>query len=228
MSFASVKQILDDHAYNSLIGLAEDTWLDAKRVPGYDLETPGGRYELAKDVSAFANNSGGFIVVGLDTQVDQNQQTETITALSPFAAENFQAHRYQAIIEEHVHPHIESLRIYWVQIAQEPALGLGIIEIPPQNPDRQYFLVAKVVDSGATIRQIVFGIAVRNDSSNEPFTRDQLYRYTQNGKSSVAQKITRIDEKLDALMLRAQDIPHDVDPESQYVTRTAEILNEDE
>jgi|SoiMethySBSTD1v2_1073268.scaffolds.fasta_scaffold360489_3 hypothetical protein len=35
------------------------------REPGYDLGTPSGRIELAKDVSGFANAEGGYLIVGL-------------------------------------------------------------------------------------------------------------------------------------------------------------------
>ena len=67
MSFESIKTILDTHAYDSLIGLEEATWLEAKGRNPYDFTTPAGRFELAKDVSAFANAEGGILIVGLAT-----------------------------------------------------------------------------------------------------------------------------------------------------------------
>jgi hypothetical protein len=60
MSFESVKAILESHAYDSLIGLEEDTWLEAKGRNPYDFTNPYGQYELGKDVSAFANAYGGI------------------------------------------------------------------------------------------------------------------------------------------------------------------------
>jgi len=59
MSFESVKALLDGRAYDSLIGLREDAWLEAKGGEPYDLGAAHGRYELAKDVAAFANRAGG-------------------------------------------------------------------------------------------------------------------------------------------------------------------------
>ena len=44
----------------ALQGLKEDQWFDAKRPPGYDLTTPESRFELAKDVSSFANAEGSI------------------------------------------------------------------------------------------------------------------------------------------------------------------------
>ena len=76
MSFASVKQIIERHAYNSLIGLKEDQWLEVKGSAPYNLATPAGRYELAKDATAFANGTGGFIIVGLETTRRPDTHTE--------------------------------------------------------------------------------------------------------------------------------------------------------
>jgi len=228
MSFADIRQILESNAYNTLIGRVEDEWLEAKGLNPYDLDSPAGRYELAKDASAFANNSGGFIIVGLTTEVNQAQQTETITAITPFPQEAFQPHRYISIVEEYIHPNIENFRAAWVPTNQEQSQGIAIIEVPPQNQERQYFLITKVVEAGANIKQIVFGVAVRNDSSNEPFTKAQLYRYTQQGKSPTTQLLARMNEKLDALIVQSQHLPQEADPEAQYAARAADILGEQE
>ena len=155
MSFADIRQILENNAYNALIGRVEDEWLEAKGVNPYDLDSPVGRYELAKDVSAFANNSGGFIVIGVATEVNQAQQTESITAITPFPQAAFQPHRYISIVEEYIHPNIDNFRAAWVPINQEQNQGIAIIEVPPQNQERQYFLIANVVESGGSIKQIV-------------------------------------------------------------------------
>ena len=67
MSLKSIKTILDTRQFAALIGLDEDTWLEAKGRNPYDFTTPAGRYELAKDASAFANAEGGILLVGLTT-----------------------------------------------------------------------------------------------------------------------------------------------------------------
>src|SRR5260370_7463298 len=107
MSFADIRQILENNAYNTLIGRIEDEWLEAKGLNPYDLDSPAGRYELAKDASAFANNSGGFIIIGLTTEVNQAQQTETITAIPPFPQQPFHPHLTIPISQKSIHSHIE-------------------------------------------------------------------------------------------------------------------------
>jgi len=67
MTFEAIKVILDTRQFDQLIGREEDAWFEAKQRSPYDLTPPTGRYELAKDVSAFANADGGLLVVGLTT-----------------------------------------------------------------------------------------------------------------------------------------------------------------
>jgi hypothetical protein len=187
MSFESVKALLANRDYGSLIGLQEDAWLEVKGSTPYDLDTPEGRYQLAKDVAAFANGTGGIIIVGLRTTRPANAHTEVVAEYDLCAEQGFDVRRYMSLIEKYTHPAIEGLNVRWVPVSREGTHGLGVIEVPPQNPDRQYFLIANVVDTGAKIRQFVFGIVRRNESSNDPFTIAELYRYTQTGKSSIAQ-----------------------------------------
>lgn len=226
MSFESAKAILDHHAYPSLIGLREDGWLEAKGGTPYDLDAPEGRYELAKDVAAFANGTGGIVIVGLRTTRNANTQTDEITAYDLCAQATFNATQYASLIAEYIHPAIEGLAVYWVPVNPEGTNGLGIIEVPPQNPDRQYFLIANAVDGGSRIRQFVFGVVRRNESSNDPFTIAQLYGYIRKGKGSLAQRLTSIEDKLDAVLTHGR--PTDtLDPEDVYAARVARMLDEE-
>jgi predicted HTH transcriptional regulator len=207
--------------------MQEDAWLEAKGSNPYDLDTPAGRYELAKDVAAFANGTGGIVIIGLRTTRHANAQTDEITAYDLCAQASFDSSRYASLITEFIHPTIEGLNAYWVSVHPEGTLGLGIIEVPSQNPDRQYFLIANVVDGGSRIKQFVFGIVRRNESSNDPFTIAQLHQYMQKGKSSLAQTLIRIEDKLDAVLIQDRNI-NPLDPEEMYAARAARILNEGE
>jgi hypothetical protein len=200
MSFESIKALLDAGQFATLIGLDEDTWLEAKRRSPYDFATPAGRYELAKDVTAFANSEGGFLLIGLTTTPAADAKTERITAHDLCSQTEFDGAQYVGIIKEHVYPAIKNLRAYWLPVNAAAAHGLGVVEIPPQNPSHKYFLIARVVDSGAELKQIVFGIAKRNDSSNDPFTITELYKYTQSGKHPVPLTLARVEAKLDAFV----------------------------
>jgi hypothetical protein len=77
------------------------------------------------------------------------------------------------------------LKAYWLPVDEAANHGLGIIEVPAQNANNKYFLISKVTESSASLTQIVFGIAKRNESSNIPFTVAELHKYTQSGKHPV-------------------------------------------
>lgn len=228
MSFESIKTILDTRQFAGLIGLDEDAWLEAKRRNPYDFVTPAGRYELAKDITAFANAEGGILLVGLTTAPAAEAKTERIIAHDLCPQAEFDVAQYLGIIKEHVYPMIKDLEIYWLPVNAEATHGLGVIEVPPQSPSHKYFLIAKVVDSGAELKQIVFGIAKRNDSSNDPFTVAELYKYTQGGKHPVPQTLARVEAKLDAF-IEAQTRPAAATktPDEVYDERTARILDDD-
>jgi predicted HTH transcriptional regulator len=46
-----------------LIGTTENSWLDFKSTP-YPVHTDKGKFDLCKDVVAFANAQGGLLVCG--------------------------------------------------------------------------------------------------------------------------------------------------------------------
>jgi hypothetical protein len=228
MTVATIKAILDSHQFNNLIGQDEDTWFEAKGNNPYDFATPVGRYELAKDVSAFANAEGGILIVGLTTALVTELRTERVTALDLCIQADFDVARYLGVIKEYVHPPIEDLNVYWIPVNAEATQGLGIIEIPVQSAKSKYFLIAKVVESGAQIKQIVFGLAKRTNSSNDPLNVAELYRHMQDGKRTVPQTLARLEEKIDGLIQSQAHsaIPHQ-NPDELYAERTARLLEED-
>jgi len=228
VSFESIKAILDTRQFAALIGLDEDTWLEAKGKNPYDFTTPAARYELAKDITAFANAEGGILLVGLTTAPAADAKTERITAHDLCSQADFDAPQYLGIIKGHVYPGIRDLKIYWLPVNDEATHGLGVIEVPPQSPNQKYFLIARVLDSGAELKQIVFGIAKRNDSSNDPFTVAELYKYTQSGKHPVPQTLARVEAKLDALIeVQTRAAAPTRTPDEVYDERTARILDDD-
>ena len=57
----------------------------------------------------------------------------------------------------------------------------------------------QVLSEGESVPQIVFGIAIRRGSNSVPLTVEQLHRMCQEGRSTVSERLTRIEAKLDAL-----------------------------
>jgi predicted HTH transcriptional regulator len=198
MSYETIKVIVDARQFQSLIGQSEDTWLEVKGRNPYDLLSPIGRYELSKDVSAFANTRGGFVLIGMQTDQSSAANLSRIVAFDLLPEADFDRNRYLGIIGEHVRPDIENLSVQWVRY-QDPYLGLGIIEIPPQRSELKYFLTAKIYETGIKLKEIFFGLSQRNDASNDSLSLDDLYRMMQKGKSPLAETLSRLEGKIDAL-----------------------------
>lgn len=182
----------------ALQGLKEDQWFDAKRAPGYDLATPAGRFELAKDVSSFANAEGGHIIVGLTTAVVPEEQTEQVNGLELLPQAAFNIGTIDGLLGEYLHPRVQGLNVAWVEDAASAGQGVGVILIPPMDHDKRFVLMKRVLDADTPLPQIVFGIAVRRGSNSIPLTVEQLHRICQEGRSSVPERLARIEAKLDS------------------------------
>jgi hypothetical protein len=57
--------------FDSILGTNESNWVDFKSAP-YGLDNDRSRWELAKDVSAFANVGASAIVIGFETEVKRS------------------------------------------------------------------------------------------------------------------------------------------------------------
>jgi len=195
-----VKQILEQRDFSQFIGLEEDQWFEAKGKSPYDLDTARDRYELAKDVSSFANAEGGFIIIGLEMEQLTDKMTEKAASTDLFCEEEFPIEKYNGIIKEHVYPRIKDLSVKWLEDSNHASLGIGCIEIPPQDQNNKLFLIKNVVEDSNILKQIVFGIAQRAHSSNNPLTIHQLHQKIKYGMSTESEKLTRIEDKVDLVL----------------------------
>src|SRR2546428_4317614 len=129
---------------NSFVGRREDDVFEAKGEVPYPLESPLGRYELAKDASAFANSVGGIIAIGLLHKKLESETTDEVTGLSLIGAAQFSAGQLIGILKTHIYPDIVGLRAQWFPSSVDATLGIGCIHIPSQEEDRKPFLISKV------------------------------------------------------------------------------------
>jgi hypothetical protein len=79
--------------------------------------------------------------------------------------------------------------------------------------------MVRVIEEGQQLKQIVFGVARRIGSSTEPLTYREIYRLTQQGKSDSAQRLTRIEDKVDLLVRAASKPPSAAAPASADVDK---------
>lgn len=217
-----IRQILAAKDFAKFIGVAEGIHLEVKRE-SYDLSTAAGRYELAKDVTAFANSDGGYLLIGLQTAPATSAQVDVIDALTLIPKSDFNTGQYTGVLDEHVFPDIDGLAIEWLE-SGDTGIGVGVVYIPAQKADRKPFLIAKVVEDGSYLKQIVVGYSERSEASNDPLAAEKLQRAIQKGRDSHSNRLTRIEDKLNTLLERGpvNEPMAKTDAEAQFDLATLE------
>jgi len=221
-----IQDILTSRAFERFRGLREDSFFEAKGKVPYDLASAEGRYELAKDVTAFANCEGGHIVVGLQHRKLPNENTDEVQDLDLLPQTAFPAVQMGGLLNEYVRPRIKDLVINWVPSLTDSTEGLGYIYIPRQFDEQKFFLVTRILEDGQSLRQIVVGIALRKGSGNIPLTPDELHRYIRDGYSPTAKRLTRVEEKMDRLLASSRPTTPSA-PESELDARVRRLLGDE-
>lgn len=121
----------------ALVGQREQVWLEAKQAP-YQLEHNAEKFELAKDVAAFANAAeGGLVLVGATTR--RRPMGDVIEAINEVPLDLVDVVRYRDILRDRIFPSIDGLNVGVIE--HSPGRGLAYIHVPPQSPTKAPFLV---------------------------------------------------------------------------------------
>jgi len=120
-------------------GIPEDKMLDFKR--DLKVDTDSDKKELAKDVCAFANSSGGIILIGVNQ--DNDAKASELTGVD-IESEDELVRRIQQILKARVSPKIPGIRFRKIDL--ENGKSVFVVEIPKSfvsphmvKEDRFYF-----------------------------------------------------------------------------------------
>lgn len=128
-----------------VVGQREGPWLDVKEVP-YPLYTDPQKFELAKDVAAFANTGrDALIILGLRSQPDRNG--DVIAAPRPFQLDAMDVEATRAVLRDRVVPTILDVEVGVVE--SRAGLGYGYIFLPAQPTETLPYLVAGALIGGS-------------------------------------------------------------------------------
>ena len=156
MTYAEIKNEIDAANFDVLIGLIEDEHFEAKSGK-YDFSNDSGKLELAKDVSSFANRSGGIIVIGAKTSDNPAFFGRRVDALSLTTCDLINESDYHNVIKLGFYPCPDNIQIAWVPSTQDLQRGLFYILIPNQLENLRPFHKAILeemedMESGSTLR----------------------------------------------------------------------------
>lgn len=148
-------------------GQAESDWLEAKGAPYAKANARLGenwRYELAKDVAAFANSpDGGIIVIGMTTQ--DGGDGDVITGFKEFDLKQVTATVYGNHVARCVFPRVEGFEVVRAPGGRDRRRGIVALVIPPQNPSNLPFLVRGAIRDGAVLGNHVLWPVRRGDQT---------------------------------------------------------------
>jgi len=202
MNFGELKNKLASGEFNILVGLVEDEHFDAKSGK-YDFTDDQGKLEFAKDVSSFANRSGGIIVIGAKTTEDPAFYGRRVESISTFPFSLINPSDYHNIIKDWIFPRPQNIEIEWVASSNESDKGLVYIFIPDQPENIRPFLIKKDIDptTNRKRKEILFGYVERVSHTSDPVTVDHLHTMLRLGKENrwkedIGGRLAAIEAKL--------------------------------
>jgi Putative DNA-binding domain len=154
--------ILTSGDFDQFVGAPESLEVEFKSEP-YRIEQESQKFELAKDVSALANAAGGVIVIGVQTQRDDQAAVDVVSDVRSLTTDLIDEQQYEGTISDRVYPRLEELHVRFYRSTADGDRGLVAIDVPPQKEIDRYFLVQRPIIEGAdrTPGWLV-GVAVRS------------------------------------------------------------------
>ncbi|WP_105967667.1 AlbA family DNA-binding domain-containing protein [Streptomyces geranii] len=163
--------------------MRESEWVDFKgvgREGPYDLSLESKKYELAKDVAAFANAAGGLLVCGFKATRRPTDLHEAVVKKTPFAKRLVNTERYKAVIADLVRPSI-GVEFSWHDDPDDPGLGCLVIEVPALPENARWALVTKTLNQDGKLANGGVAIPKRHGDDTRYLPPDTVYQLVNSG-----------------------------------------------
>lgn len=181
INIKGLELIINSGDFDSLIGESESEFFDCKRE-AYDLKIDAAKYELAKDVSAFANTGGGYILIGIETKKSEKTFYDEITAIHSLKENICNPIQYIDIISDWIYPpKLRDIVAKWYPTKKSPDKGIFVINIPNQSKINKPFLIKRTLLDTGRKSEVLFGYSERKQESNEPKTVTELHQILRDG-----------------------------------------------
>ena len=162
MTRAEALAILESGDFDRLVDVPETLEVEFKGQPYRVDERDSQKFELAKDVSAFANASGGVIIIGAQTERDDEIAVDVVTQLRLLRQGLVNEQQYEGLVADMVYPRLRELHVRFHPSTADGERGLVAIDIPPQEEVDKHFLIQRPTEEGADRTPAwLVGIAVR-------------------------------------------------------------------
>jgi hypothetical protein len=202
LSREEILRYLEDEDFAALVGQFESPWLECKRSP-YLLPNDGQRLELAKDVSALANASGGLILLGFSTKRDETHGSDVIDAVNPIQLALFDEGQYRTVIADWTWPKLTGVVIRVYPETARKTHGVVSLDVPKATASEYPTLICKSILDDGRRADIVYGYCERKQAGVAHHDLPRFHALIVQGMRNTA-----ILERLDALVaLQANTSP---------------------
>jgi hypothetical protein len=173
-----------------LRGQREGEFFDVKGAP-YDIKTPHGAYELAKDVAAFANAGGGLLVCGLRRKADR--QGDFVGSVAPVPLQSVKPRGWEASVRNRIVPAPVGVRVrVWPPSSER---GFVLVNVPPQVERLQPFLVKGGRNRTGKLIETYITVPVRVGEHTDFMDAAQLHGLLAAGRVALGHGAPRADAR---------------------------------
>jgi hypothetical protein len=137
-------EALTEGDLDRVLGTAEGELLDFKEQP-YRLSEPKERWELAKDVAAFAQHRGGLIVLGFSTTATTTLKQDIASRVRQIPKTMIIPEQYRGLIQSRIYPPPRDIGMSWFPPGGGDR-GIFVIDVPAQDEGLKPFLVRSMPD----------------------------------------------------------------------------------
>ncbi len=196
LTLEEIASILENGNFDKLISQRESGVFEAKQRQPYDLPKRKAIIELIKDVASLANSNGGYIVCGLSTEKKPNYPHDYVKSLDLMPKDDFYDEKQiTGIILANIYPRLD-IKVEWHPSNNDKDLGLGVMNVPPQDEGKKYFIVKITEVEGEATREF-FGIPVKTDDDITWLTVQELHKLSKRSPNSLQEFHQSLSNQLD-------------------------------
>ncbi|GAA1613932.1 hypothetical protein GCM10009733_007580 [Nonomuraea maheshkhaliensis] len=185
-SRAAVIEALASGRAEELLDTAENAWLDFKSSP-YALKSDKAKFELCKDVAAFANAQGGLLVLGVKASKRSDKAMEVATDLHPFPQERADVDGYIDTLNDYLRPRV-AINHRWYEDhsrsrGQDATSYYLVIEVEPVPESDRYVIVRRTLNDKGMFADGL-AVPVRHGDRTVYLPSEDVYRLISEGLRS--------------------------------------------
>lgn len=158
----------------AVAGQPESGWLEAKSQT-WALDTPSGKAEAAKDLTALANADGGLVLIPARTT--QEGDRELIDEVRPMPLERFSETQLRDVIASWTFPPLRGVEVDVVDSGD--GRGYAVISVAAHRPEDWPHLVVR--DDEAAFPSAAVAAYIRDGAQNRALTAAQLHGQIRSG-----------------------------------------------